>query len=90
MGLCAMSQFLLAWRPFLDPMNLHAWWWAFLLPLSLGVSVAYKAVRVGTLDGYWRQVAVMTAQIILGMILLGIATYLFLGFVLPVVLPMSR
>ena len=59
-------------------------------PSTLGVSVAYKAVRVGTLDGYWRQVAVMTAQIILGMILLGIAAYLFLGFVLPVVLPMSR
>jgi hypothetical protein len=85
-----VSQLLLAWRPFLDPMNLHTWWWAFLLPLSLGISVAYKAVRVDDLKDWPRQVAVMTAQIILGMILLGIAAYLFLAFVLPVVLPMSR
>ncbi len=84
-----MTQLLLAWRPFLDPMNLHAWWWAFLLPLSIGVSVAYKAVRVDDLKDWPRQVAVMTAQIILGMILLGIAAYLFLAFVLPHVLPMS-
>jgi hypothetical protein len=85
-----MSQLLLGWRPFLDPLNLHAWWWAFLLPLSLGIAVAYKAVRVPTLAGYWRAVAIMTAQIILGMIVLGIAAYLFLAFVLPAVLPMGR
>ena len=85
-----MSELLLAWRPFLDPMNLHAWWWAFLLPLSVGVSAAYKAVRVDDLKDWPRQVAVMTAQIILGMILLGIAAYLFLAFVLPRVLPMDR
>jgi hypothetical protein len=85
-----VSQLFLAWRPFLDPMNLHAWWWAFLLPLSLGISIAYKAVRVADLRDYPRQVLVMTAQIILGMVLLGIAAYLFLVFVLPHIVPMGR
>jgi hypothetical protein len=37
---------LLAWRPFLDPLNLHEYWWAFLVPLALGVAFTYKAVRV--------------------------------------------
>ena len=37
---------LLAWRPFLDPLDLHGYWWAFLFPLSLGIAFTYKAVRV--------------------------------------------
>ncbi|MEX2218344.1 MAG: hypothetical protein WD749_06245 [Phycisphaerales bacterium] len=80
----------LAWRPFLDPMQLHGWWWAFLVPLSLGISVAYKAVRVGDLRDYWRQVAMMTVQIILGMVLLGVAAFVILGYVVPAIVPMDR
>ena len=66
---------------------LHAWWWAFLVPLSLLISVAYKATRVERLGEFPRAVVVMTAQIILGMLLLGVAAYLFIAFALPVVLP---
>ena len=78
---------LLAWRPFLDPLNLHGVWWAFLLPLALGISVAYKAVRVAGFEGYWRQVALMTAQIILGMVVLWVAAFIVLGYVIPLVVP---
>ena len=77
-------------RPFLDPLPLHAWWWAFLVPLSVGIAVSYKAVRVPTLEGYWRSVATMTAQIIVGMIVLGAAAYVLLGFVVPYLAPMPR
>lgn len=80
----------LAWRPFLDPLNLHEYWWVFLIPLSLGISITYKAVRlhdVGSMRAYWHQVVVMTAQIILAMIVLGIAMFLFLEFVLPLLAP---
>jgi hypothetical protein len=80
-------NFLLVWRPFLDPLSLHAYWWAFLLPLALGVSFTYKAVRVSRLADLPRQTIVMTAQIILGMILLGAAAFCFLEYVLPLIAP---
>lgn len=82
-----MSELLLAWRPFLDPLNLHGVWWAFLVPLSLGISVAYKAVRVPNFEGYWRQVALMTVQIILGMVVLWVVAFIVLGYVIPLIVP---
>jgi hypothetical protein len=82
-----MMHVFLAWRPFLDPLNLHAYWWAFLVPLSFGISIAHKAVRLTDLGDYWRQVIVMTAQIILAMIVLGIAMFVFLEYVLPLLAP---
>lgn len=69
-----------AWRPFIDPLDLHALWWVLLIPMALGVSVVYKAVRVRDLSRYWREVAIMTTQIVLAMILLGAAVYLFIEF----------
>lgn len=78
-----------SWRPFLDPLDLHAWWWAFLPPLALGISVAYKAVRMPTLEGYRRAVLVMTLQIIAAMILLGVAAFLFVEYVAPLLVPMD-
>lgn len=83
-----MMNLLLAWRPFLDPLNVHELWWAFLLPLALGISIAYKAVRLHDLGDYWRQVLVMTIQIILGLVLLGIAMFIFLEFLLPLLAPL--
>ncbi len=82
-----MSQMLAAWRPFLDPLNLHAYWWAFLFPLALLISVVYKAVRTPTPAEWARQTAVMTAQIILAMIMLGAAAFCLLEYVLPMIAP---
>jgi len=63
------------WRPFIDPLDLHAMWWLMLLPLSLGIAVVYKAVRMRDLKPYWSQVALMTMQIVVGMAVLGAASY---------------
>jgi hypothetical protein len=78
---------LLAWRPFLDPLNLHTYWWAFLVPLSLLISVTYRAVRMRDLTGYWRAVAVMTIQIIIAMIALGAAAFIFVQYLVPLLAP---
>lgn len=69
------------YRPFIDPLDLHQHWYLFLIPLALGVSIVYKAVRMRDMAGYARAVAIMTVQIIAGMIALGIAShFLFMIF----------
>lgn len=73
----------LAWRPFLDPLDAHGVWYLFLIPLALGVSIAYKAVRVADLRGYWREVLTMTVQIIGAMIALALLTYVVIILILP-------
>ena len=56
---------LVAWVPFLQPMpSPGPWWPLFLLPLSLGIAMVYKAVRTGDLRRYPREVIVMTTQIV--------------------------
>ena len=86
----AHSQlFTLAWRPMLDPLPVGDTWPLLLIPLSLGISIAYKAVRVGSIGSYPKAVLVMTTQIVLAMIAMGIVANLFVRFVLPVVIPVS-
>ncbi len=64
----------LAYIPFLDPINFfHTWWILLLLPLSFGISVIYRALRVPDLDHYWRAVGMMTLQIVFWMAALGIS-----------------
>ncbi|HYD02488.1 MAG TPA: hypothetical protein VEB22_14770 [Phycisphaerales bacterium] len=65
-----------SWRPFLDPIDAHSFWYLFLVPISFFIAVAYKAVRVKTFKGYWTAVAVMTVQIVTGMLALAVAFYL--------------
>jgi hypothetical protein len=77
----------LAWRPFLDPVELHSYWYLLLIPLTLGIAAAYKAVRVLDMKEYPRQVIVMSVQIFLGMIALGAGAFLLINFVLPMVAP---
>ncbi len=64
-----------SFRPFIDPIELHQWWFLLLVPMALLVAMSYKAVRLQTLEKYWRHVALMTVQIVVGMIGLGAATY---------------
>ena len=75
---------MMAWIPFLEPLNLfHQWWYLLLIPLAFGLSVAYKAIRVPNLRLYWRQVAVMTTQIVFGVAALGVLVALFVPFAIP-------
>lgn len=78
---------LLAYTPFIDPINVHGTWFWMLIPLALGVSTVYKALRVGDMKHYIRQVLAMTVQIVLVMVLLGIASYLLIEHVVPRILP---
>ena len=66
---------MLAYTPFLDPLDLHALWWLTMAPLALGISIVYKAIRVGDLRHYWRGVLVMTLQVLLGMVALAAGTF---------------
>jgi hypothetical protein len=72
-----IGSLVLGWRPFLEPMSVHETWYLFLIPLSFFVAVVYKAARVRTMEKYWQGVGVMTVQIVLGMVALALATYLF-------------
>jgi hypothetical protein len=78
---------LLAYRPFLDPIHADRWWYLLLIPLALGIAVSYKAVRIPDLKDYSRQVAVMTVQIVLAMIALGLASYVFVQYLVPRIVP---
>lgn len=66
---------MIAYTPFLTPLDLHDHWWFTLIPLALGISIAYKAVRMKDLTRFWRAVAVMTVQIIGGMVALAVVTF---------------
>lgn len=79
--------YVLAWRPFLDPLPLDHVWFLLLFPMAFFVALGYKAVRTVDLKLLAREVAVMTTQIVLGMIALGLATYLFVQHVVPLIAP---
>ncbi|MBC7771659.1 MAG: hypothetical protein H7210_04115 [Pyrinomonadaceae bacterium] len=78
-GLTGWMNALLAWRPFLDPLNVHDSWWYFLVPLAFLISLTYRAARLRTLEKYWFSVFSMTIQIVFAMIGLVIASYLFVA-----------
>jgi hypothetical protein len=79
----------LAYTPFIDPINVHSTWFWLLIPLAFGVAVVYKALRVGDMRHYPRQVLAMTVQIVGVMVLLGIASYLLIQHVVPRILPVT-
>lgn len=75
---------MLAWIPFIQPLNVfHEWWYLLLAPLALGIAVIYKGVRMQSLQGFWRETLIMTAQIVLAMIGLAIV----IGVLVQVVIP---
>ena len=82
-----MHTLVVGWRPFLDPIDIHRSWFLMLLPMSFLISMAYKAVRLPDLDTYWRSVLVMTMQIIVGMIALGLGFFILIQYVLPRIAP---
>lgn len=79
----------LAWRPFLDPLDLNSYWYFLLIPLALGISIAYKAVRVRNMDRYWPNVLTMTAQVVGSIVGLGILAYVVLILIVPRLIPME-
>lgn len=76
---------LLAFRPFLDPIHFERYWFLLIIPMALGVSLAYKAVRVPDMRRFWPQTLIMTVQIVAGMIALGTFTFVFVQYILPAI-----
>jgi hypothetical protein len=75
---------LLAYIPFVYPIQIfHDWWYLLLLPMAFGISVIYKALRDPTLEHYWRQVTIMTVQIVTGMIALAIVLVILVQVIVP-------
>jgi hypothetical protein len=75
---------LLSYIPLIDPIEaFQNWWYLLLLPLSFGISVIYKALRMTSLEGFWSQVTVMTTQIVLGMIALAVCLVLLVQVLIP-------
>lgn len=75
----------LAVRPFLDPLPLERYWYLLIIPMALGIAMAYKAVRVLDMRKFWFSTMVMTVQIVGGMIALGTFTFVFVQYILPAI-----
>ncbi|MEE2719739.1 MAG: hypothetical protein VX727_08130 [Planctomycetota bacterium] len=75
---------MLGWIPFLEPMNwLQSLWYVLLVPLAFGIAASYKAMRVVDMRNYWRQVGLMTGQIVVVITALAVGLILFVKLLLP-------
>jgi hypothetical protein len=76
----------LAYIPFINPINaFHVWWFMLLVPMALGISMVYKALKLASLEQYWRQVTMMTVQILIGMAALAGALVILVQLVIPAI-----
>jgi hypothetical protein len=77
-----MSQ--LAWIPFAQPMTgtIHAWW-LWIVPMVVGISITWKAIRLPSLHRYWREVGWMSGQVLLGMLALAVGLIVLVQWVVP-------
>lgn len=74
------------WTPFFTPINLFfEWWFLLAIPMAFLIAMIYKAMRVRAAGQYWRQVLVMTLQILLGMIALHVVILLLMEAALPLI-----
>jgi hypothetical protein len=85
-----MTHLLLAYRPFLDPISFDRYWYLLLLPMAFFLAVGYKAVRTVDMAKYWRQVFSFTAQLVLGLLALGLGFFLVIRVLLPIIAPLDR
>lgn len=80
----------LSYTPFLDPVTeitqgASDLWWLTLPLLAALTSVAYKAVRLHSLDRFLLQVAIMTGQILGAMLAIAVGLAIAVEIVLPLV-----
>lgn len=75
---------LFSYVPFIEPLHVvNQWWYVMLIPLAFGIAMIYKAMRMPSLRDFWRQVVIMTTQIILAMIGLALALTILVQIVIP-------
>jgi len=71
---CAATR-VLAYMPFLEPLDVDRYWPVLILPLALAISVVYKTIRLTDLSQVPRQAAIMAAQIIMFMMLAAVGLW---------------
>lgn len=62
-----MTELLAQYRPFIDPLPIHAWWYWLVLPLCLIFSVVYKCVKCESMKDVPRAALAITFWILLAM-----------------------
>lgn len=62
-----MTDCILAWRPLIDPLPIHAYWAWLVLPLTLLFSVVYKSAKCEKVKDIPRAALGITFWILLGM-----------------------
>ena len=74
----------LAYTPFIDPVNIfHEWWYLLIIPLAFGISVIYRALKMPSLDRYWKAVMTLTMQIVVAMVAMAIGLVVLVQVVIP-------
>ncbi len=81
---------MLAWIPFISPLNAAQGTWYLLLgPLALGIAIVYRALREPSMATYWRAVLIMTTQIVAAIAGFALAIGIFVQWIIPLVAPGS-
>ena len=76
---------LLGWIPFLQPAGSFGnLWWLLMIPLILGISIAYRATHDASIDHFWRRVFMFATKSTLAMGSLALVMYLFVYWVIPI------
>ncbi|HJO16197.1 MAG TPA: hypothetical protein QF800_04840 [Phycisphaerales bacterium] len=68
----------------IEPMfGLVGLWYWLVIPLVIGISMVYKAIRIPE-DGPWgREVIIMTAQVLVGLVALAVLLGVMVKYVIP-------
>jgi hypothetical protein len=75
---------LIAWIPFLEPIRgIGNGWWLLAVPLIFGIAIAYKSIRAGSVERFWRQVAWFSVRITLIMVALTLGLFVLVRIVVP-------
>ncbi len=78
-----MSLTAYSYRPFLDPLPVGDWWWVLFIPLVVATAVVWKALRLQRLAYFPRQVAKMTGQVAVAIILLAVLLFVVVQYLIP-------
>jgi len=66
---------LLAWRPFLEPLDLHEHWMWLIIPVAVAIAIVYKALKLDDLRRVPAEAARLTVIIIAAMAAAGLVLW---------------
>ncbi len=80
----AFSTPMIGWIPFLQPAgSLGHLWWLLMIPLILGISIAYRATHDASIEQFWQRVFLFVMKSTLAMGSLALVMYLFVYWIIP-------